>query len=101
MISDVDECGNKVSPCAENAHCVNKQGTHQCICNERYTGDGEKSCTCKSFWTNAILKSKQNLYDNWQKQSISICGILCYCESGNTCTHCPCFIVLLIRGTFF
>ena len=66
LISDVDECGNKESPCGENAQCINQKGSHQCVCNQGYTGDGLK-CSCKFF---VFLNQK---------------GSQCVCNQENIC----------------
>ena len=58
----MDECGNDVSPCAENAQCINKEGTHQCVCNPRYTGNGQESCTCKYPPPHELLSDIQQLF---------------------------------------
>jgi hypothetical protein len=41
---DVDECTEGTDDCSDDATCINKQGTYQCLCNEGFTGDGQ---TCE------------------------------------------------------
>ncbi len=47
---DVDECAASVSPCSDNATCINSAGSFHCRCNIGYVGDGfncySKECLC-------------------------------------------------------
>ena len=35
---DINECLS--DPCHDNAHCINSDGTYDCLCRAGYTGDG-------------------------------------------------------------
>ena len=38
--SDIDECALATHDCHLNANCTNMNGTHNCTCNDGYSGDG-------------------------------------------------------------
>ena len=40
--TDVDDCGEGLSPCANGSVCVNTEGSYNCICPEGYSGDGRQ-----------------------------------------------------------
>ena len=42
--ADVDECATENNDCAQQAKCINTEGTYKCICLPGYLGDG-KSCS--------------------------------------------------------
>ena len=42
--SDVDECAADLSPCDNNADCINAIESFSCTCKQGFTGDGK---TCK------------------------------------------------------
>ena len=50
LLSDIDECegGLNLTNCDVNAHCINKDGSYDCICNSGYEGDGF-TCMSKSI----------------------------------------------------
>lgn len=39
---DVNECES--NPCAENAQCVNNNGSFSCLCPQGYTGAANEEC---------------------------------------------------------
>ena len=41
---DIDECLTKVDSCAQNAVCVNTEGSYTCMCATGYTEDGFNNC---------------------------------------------------------
>ena len=43
---DIDECSLGVASCAENAECLDTDGSYECLCSSGYTGN-ETSCTCE------------------------------------------------------
>lgn len=43
---DIDECSLGVASCAENAECLDTDGSYECLCSSGYTGNGT-SCTCE------------------------------------------------------
>ena len=47
VIPDIDECTGNV--CAENADCMNTDGSFQCFCQNGYTGDGITNCSGKTL----------------------------------------------------
>ena len=38
--SDIDECSSDLSTCDEDAFCFNIEGSHGCICQQGFTGNG-------------------------------------------------------------
>ncbi|XP_063954009.1 fibrillin-3-like [Lytechinus pictus] len=40
VCADIDECQTGGGACHEHATCVNVPGSHNCVCNDRYTGSG-------------------------------------------------------------
>ena len=44
IIIDIDECSTGNANCAEQASCMDTDGSFMCICNTGYTGNG---ITCK------------------------------------------------------
>ena len=44
-IIDIDECAeqDKIT-CQNDAHCVNTNGSYQCVCNEGYEEDDNLVC---------------------------------------------------------
>lgn len=40
ILTDVDECIDRIDDCAENATCTNEVGNFTCICNTGYSGNG-------------------------------------------------------------
>ena len=44
--SDADECVLGIDECSVNAACMNTAGSHSCLCNEGYSGDGK---TCQAI----------------------------------------------------
>lgn len=59
---DIDECAEKTSKCNKRASCVNTIGSHQCICEDGFTGDGE-NCTRQSFKTEILTKFYTFLFE--------------------------------------
>ena len=47
-ISDINECATNTHLCHYNATCNNTIGSHNCTCNQGYTGNGQ-NCTGK-YW---------------------------------------------------
>ena len=43
---DIDECSLNAT-CAANAICINILGSFKCQCEEGYSGDGIRNCSCK------------------------------------------------------
>jgi len=40
-LADVDECRKTHDgPCDVNADCINTAGSYQCVCRDRYSGNG-------------------------------------------------------------
>ena len=37
---DIDECKLKLSNCAENAECINTEGSYECQCKTGFQGNG-------------------------------------------------------------
>ena len=44
-LTDIDECSVGVVSCAENAECLDTDGSYECICSSGYTWNGT---TCAS-----------------------------------------------------
>ena len=44
-LTDIDECSVGVVSCAENAECLDTDGSYECICSSGYTSNGT---TCAS-----------------------------------------------------
>ena len=45
FISDFNECDDKATHnCHIHATCINKPGSFECRCKEKYSGDGVKNC---------------------------------------------------------
>lgn len=42
--TDVNECTEGTSNCAENAECTNLDGGYTCNCATGYSGDGRTEC---------------------------------------------------------
>ena len=54
-------CGTEKDDCHEFAKCADTgPGTHECTCNEGYTGDG-KTCTGKKTIKNCIKHFEMTL----------------------------------------
>ena len=51
--ADIDECIGQTHGCNENAICTNTIGSHACVCQHGFEGDGQ--ATCKGIvWNNII-----------------------------------------------
>ena len=44
FVLDVDECSTNSDGCSVNARCYNTEGSHICICNLGFSGNGN-SCS--------------------------------------------------------
>ena len=47
--TDIDECSNGRHVCDVNANCTNTVGSHNCTCNEGFTGNGHTCSGTASF----------------------------------------------------
>ena len=43
--ADIDEC--LFETCADNATCMNTDGSFLCLCDPGFTGDGDTNCSSK------------------------------------------------------
>ena len=47
LITDIDECSTNSHGCDVNAVCNNTRGSHTCVCQAGYSGDGR---TCSGMF---------------------------------------------------
>ena len=63
--SDIDECSSDLSTCDENAFCFNIEGSHGCICQQGFTGNGttcEGKCAKYRRSNKKIIKGPHFLF---------------------------------------
>ena len=58
--TDFDECTAGTDNCAEDATCMNTDGSFACTCNTGYTGDGA-ICNGEMYWVDPYFT--WNIYD--------------------------------------
>ena len=58
---DIDECQMELHDCAENATCLDTEGSYECTCDPGFTGDG---FNCTSMCMYVILWFVY-LHQNW------------------------------------
>ena len=42
LLTDINECVSESEVCGENAFCVDKNGTHDCICEKGFSKSGDE-----------------------------------------------------------
>ena len=62
--SDIDECQESKSSCAENAVCKNTIGSFECRCEAGYHGDAALVCE------GTVILHKPTLHQQWNINSI-------------------------------
>ncbi len=78
IVTDIDECEQKLDHCSENADCINTIGSYECICKSGFEGDGYKchdvdecklgthTCSAKANCTNTIGSYKCTCIDGYE-----------------------------------
>lgn len=94
---DVDECEEKIHLCGYGAECINKPGSHECVCPTEYSGDPYRGCSRSQ--KKCIKDSDCLINENCIQPGVCVCPVPFYTDvlDNNLCksTHFNFFIFCL------
>lgn len=75
---DIDECEEKIHSCGYGSECINKPGTHECLCPDGYSGDPHHGCSRSQ--KKCIKDSDCLLNENCIQPGVCVCPVPYYTD---------------------